>query len=75
MQPSTARGVDPTQAHELGRDSQNDAPERLRRRFDRPPLVARVHLCGAMARLIEQPNDHRLPARHPAGFFVSGEFQ
>jgi hypothetical protein len=40
---------------------------------DRPPLVARLHACGAMARLIRSAPGHRLPARHPAGFFVPGE--
>jgi hypothetical protein len=30
----------------------DDAPERHRRRLDRSPLVARIDLCGAMARLI-----------------------
>jgi len=38
--------------HDLGGDS-NDAPERHRRCFDRSPLVARLDLCGAMARLID----------------------
>jgi hypothetical protein len=45
-------GVDLPQADELGGDS-NDAPERHRRFLDRSPLVARVDLCGAMARLID----------------------
>jgi hypothetical protein len=39
----------------LQRDS-HDQPERLRCRSGRSPLVARVHLCGAMARLIDQPH-------------------
>jgi hypothetical protein len=46
------RGVDRRQGHELGGDS-NDAPERHRRFLDRSLLVARLDLCGAMARLID----------------------
>jgi hypothetical protein len=52
----------------------NEAPERYPRNLDRSPLVARVDLCGAMARLIDSKTDRRLPARHSAGFFLSGEF-
>jgi hypothetical protein len=50
-----------------------DPREYLRRDLDRSPVVARPPSCGAMARLIDRPIDHRLPARQPAGFFVSGE--
>jgi hypothetical protein len=52
--------------------SKADDEHDCRRRFlDSAPLVvARLHPCGAMARLIDLPNDHRLPARRPAGFFV-----
>src|SRR6266404_243323 len=45
-----------------------------RRDCDCSPPVAWPSPCGAMARLIDRPTDHRLPARQPAGFFVSGEF-
>jgi len=48
-------------------------PERHPPDSMRASLVARPHACGAMARLIEQPSDRRLPARHSAGFFVPGE--
>jgi hypothetical protein len=46
----------------------NGAPERQCCNLDRPPVVARRDACGAMARLIEQHNDRRLPARPTAGF-------
>jgi hypothetical protein len=48
----------------------DDQPQCLLRRFDRPLLVA-LAVCGAMARLIDC-KINRLPARQPAGFFVSG---
>jgi hypothetical protein len=52
-----------------------DQPERHPPDSMRASLVARPQPCGAMARLIEQPSDRRLPARRPAGFFVSGDHQ
>jgi len=45
------RPLDQRQAPALPCDS-HDAPERHGRCFDRSPLVARLHLRGAMARLI-----------------------
>jgi hypothetical protein len=52
--------------------SRHGQPERHFNRM-RAPLVARPSSCGAMARWIDTLNDHRLPARQTAGFFVSGE--
>jgi hypothetical protein len=68
-QPTSA--VDGPRAAALPRDS-HDQPGCYRRFLDRPPLVvARREPCGAMARLIDYQNDHRLPARQTAGFFIS----
>ena len=44
--------VDLGQLSDLGSES-NEAPERYRCSQDRTPLVARLDLCGAMARLID----------------------
>jgi hypothetical protein len=45
-------GVDPGSPLPLETDS-HEAPERHCRDEDRPPLVALVNSCGAMARLID----------------------
>jgi hypothetical protein len=45
-------GIDRMGSHALGRDS-HDEPDRHRCNFDRSPLVVRLDLCGAMARLID----------------------
>jgi len=52
MKPSTAAPVDQRQPAGLPSDS-HDEPGRHRRNPDRPRLVARIDLCGAMARLID----------------------
>ena len=46
------KGVDRRQAAALPSDS-HDQPGKFRRKLDRSPVVARLHLRGAMARLID----------------------